>query len=268
MRVDTLPPMRGPLAVYGGPVSNAHAMAAALRTFDEHDLEQAVCTGDLAAYCGDPYGTISMVRRAGHPVVAGNCERQIAAGAQDCGCGFEEGTVCDAMSGTWWAHVLGETTPDDAAWMAELPDMLILDHDGIRTAVLHGGATDIARFVWPSDADDVFHEEIAAIRAAAGPVDRVLAGHCGVPFERVVDGVSWVNAGSIGMPPHDGRAETRWALIDADGVRFKRLSYDHEGAACAMEAAGLVQGYQTALRTGYWPSEDVLPTALRRRTAS
>jgi len=31
----------------------------------------------------------------------------------------------------------------------------------------------------------------------------------------------------------------------------------------AMRRAGLVQGYDTALSTGYWPSEDVLPADLR-----
>jgi len=32
-----------------------------------------------------------------------------------------------------------------------------------------------------------------------------------------------------------------------------------------MEKAGLIQGYQEALRRGHWPSEDVLPVSLRRQ---
>ena len=32
----------------------------------------------------------------------------------------------------------------------------------------------------------------------------------------------------------------------------------------AMRSAGLTQGYDTALQTGNWPSEDVLPKELRR----
>jgi len=35
-------------------------------------------------------------------------------------------------------------------------------------------------------------------------------------------------------------------------------------AAEAMIAAGLTQGYETALLTGYWPSEDILPLELRK----
>ena len=42
------------------------------------------------------------------------------------------------------------------------------------------------------------------------------------------------------------------------------LSYDHQTAQNAMINAGLDQGYHTALETGYWPSEGVLPMDLRR----
>ena len=47
-------------------------------------------------------------------------------------------------------------------------------------------------------------------------------------------------------------------------MTFERLSYDVEAAVAAMKAAGLVQGYEIALETGVWPSEDVLPDALKR----
>lgn len=32
------------------------------------------------------------------PLIAGSCEENLAAGALDCGCGFEEGTACDLLS--------------------------------------------------------------------------------------------------------------------------------------------------------------------------
>jgi hypothetical protein len=34
-----------------------------------------------------------------------------------------------------------------------------------------------------------------------------------------------------------------------------------------MVHAGLTQGYQTGLTTGWWPSEDVLPLVLRRASS-
>ena len=37
-----------------------------------------------------------------------------------------------------------------------------------------------------------------------------------------------------------------------------------QGAAAAMRAVGLTQGYERALASGWWPSEEVLPADLRR----
>ncbi|MGR3540985.1 MAG: hypothetical protein ACU0BS_06105 [Hasllibacter sp.] len=56
----------------------------------------------------------------------------------------------------------------------------------------------------------------------------------------------------------------RYAAIRPEGVVIHRLAYDHAAAAREMRAAGLVQGYERTLETGIWPSEDVLPAAMRR----
>ena len=261
MRVLDLGEVRGEWIAFGGCVSNRQATEAMLAALGDRF---AVCTGDLAAYCADPAGTVALIRDWGGPVVAGNCERNLAAGAMDCGCGFEDGTACDAMSGAWWARCDREVGADDRAWMADRPDVAVLDHEGVRTAVVHGGATDVARFLWPVSPASAFAEEVSALEAVLGRVDRVVAGHCGIPFARRVAGVEWVNAGSIGMPPHDGRPMGRYAAIRPEGAVIHRLSYDHDAAAAEMRAAGLVQGYDQTLSTGLWPSEDVLPAALRR----
>lgn len=65
------------------------------------------------------------------------------------------------------------------------------------------------------------------------------------------------------MPEHDGRQET-WFAVLRDGVpEVRALAYDAGAAHAAMQAAGLTQGYDQALLSGYWPSEDVLPQDLR-----
>ncbi len=98
-------------------------------------------------------------------------------------------------------------------------------------------------------------------------MDGVIAGHSGLPFIRDVAGVRWINAGVIGMPPHDGAPATRYAWLAAGEVHLHRLDYDHGGAQAAMRRAGLCQGYDAALVSGYWPSEDVLPAELRAASA-
>ena len=148
--------------------------------------------------------------------------------------------------------------------MADLRDVITLTHQGQRLAIIHGGLSDISRFLWPDSPEDEFSAEIALIRDQIGGVDKVIAGHCGVAFHRRIGNVDWINAGAIGLPPHDGRSETRYAVLNDLGVTFHRLTYDAAAAQSAMIAAGLTQGYEAALLSGIWPSEDVLPASLRR----
>ncbi|QFT93175.1 Calcineurin-like phosphoesterase superfamily domain protein [Roseovarius sp. THAF9] len=255
-----------PLAVFGGPYSNRHATQALLARTARLGISprDTICTGDLVAYCGAPAQTVALIRSAGLPVVAGNCEKQLAAYQMDCGCGFEDGSTCDLLSAGWYAHADAAIGADDRAWMDGLPDMIRFTHHGLRCAVIHGGLSDISRFLWSSSPAPAFASEIALIEAQGGPVDIVFAGHSGIAFRRRIGQVLWVNAGVIGMPPNDGTPRTEYALLRDGAVSLHKLDYDCAAARADMQAAGLIQGYDAALATGYWPSEDVLPAALRR----
>ncbi len=124
--------------------------------------------------------------------------------------------------------------------------------------------TAINRFLWPTSPEAAFAEEVAAFEELAGPLDAILAGHCGLPFRRTVAGRLWFNTGALGMPPNDGDPRTSFGVIAADGPRIERLAYDHRAAAGAMRMAGLDQGYDVAVVGGWWPSQESLPPDLRR----
>ena len=271
MQIHDLGELRGPVLAFGGPYSNLAATRALRRRAARMGLPagNVLCTGDVVAYCAEAAETASEIRDWGVKVVAGNCEKQLAAGALDCGCGFEDGTACDLLSAGWYAHANAACDVDARVWMGTCPDIAVFTHGGRRVAVIHGGATDIARFIWPVSPESVFAEEISALRAEVGPVDMIIAGHSGIPFQRQVGEVLWLNAGVIGMPPHDGGIATRFALLpEAGAPRIEVLDYDPAPTVQAMQAAGLVQGYHAALTSGWWPSEDVLPPELRRRDQS
>lgn len=265
MRHKHIGVLDGTVLVFGGPYSNAHATAAVLGCAADFGIapSHVICTGDVVAYCGAPGQTIAAIRAADCTVVAGNCEVQLAANALDCGCGFEDGSTCDVLSAGWFAYATAHVRDADRDWMRALPDIATFDHCGARYAVVHGGVTDVARFIWASSDAQVFEEEWDAIERFVGPVDHVIAGHCGVPFIKTTPRGRWMNAGVVGMPPHDGAPQTRYAILEQDAFVIRNLSYDVEGAVSDMETAGLTQGYHRALRTGHWPSQDVLPQELR-----
>ncbi len=257
----------GPTLVFGGPYSNLHATRAMLAEAARRDIpsQRVVCTGDVVAYGAHAAACCDLVIESGIAVIAGNCEENLAASALDCGCGFEEGTACDLLSRAWYAHADREVTAAHRAWMAALPRRMTLDlPDGRSLAVLHGGVSDISRFIFASTPEAALAEELAATGC-----DGVVAGHCGIPFARRLGDGAWINAGAIGMPADDGTPRAWFAVLTprASGVRVEilPLDYDHAAAAAAMRAARLAEGYAAALDSGIWPSCDVLPPEERAR---
>ncbi len=256
----------GPVLAFGGPYSNLRATDAVLAEAARLGIppRRVVCTGDVVAYGAEAAATCDLVMRSGIAVLAGNCEERLGADADDCGCGFAPGTACDLLSRAWFAHARREVTPGQCAWMAALPRRLAVAlPDGRRLAVLHGGAEETSRFLFGSDPDAVLGAELSRTG-----LDGVLAGHCGLPFARLLPGGGlWLNAGAVGMPANDGTPRGWYALLtpgaDAVQAELRPLRYDHAGAAAAIRAAGLPESYAAALENGRWPSPDVLPATER-----
>ncbi len=261
LRVSDFGHFDEPIVLFGGPYSNLAALQALAKLVGDRP---AICTGDVVAYGAEPTETVALMRDLAIPCIAGNCERQVAEGALDCGCGFEDGTACDLLSKGWYEYLSRACDAETVAWLDAQPELATFTQNGRRFAVIHGGATAINRFIWPDSPEEMFVEEINALEERLGPIDGVVAGHAGLAFHRRIGTHRWINAGVIGLPPHDGRPETRYTVLTDGDVVIERLSYDHAHARAAMEAAGLVQGYDKTMTTGLWPSEDVLPVSLRR----
>ncbi len=257
MQIKDLGEISGPVLLFGGVYGNLQALLAVLKVANELSAV-LVCTGDIVAYCADGEACCEVFRAQNIATIAGNCERNLAAGAADCGCGFEEGTACDRLSAAWFAHAQKTISPASLDWMKHLPDRIIFTQSGQRYGVLHGGADDIAQFNWPNGADIV--PQIARAEKQLGPLGTVVSGHSGLGFRQG----RWLNTGAIGMPPNGGQPETCYAVLHQGAVRFARLSYNYSAAKAAMQAVGLVQGYEQTLASGWWPSQDVLPTRLRQ----
>jgi predicted phosphodiesterase len=250
----------GPSLIFGGPYGNLQATSAVLAEARRIGIppERIVCTGDLAAYCGDPAATIDLVRGAGIHVVMGNCDEQLAQRAGNCGCGFPSGSTCERLSAAWFAFADRQVGADAREWLATLPLRIDLQIGGKRLAVIHGSVSRMNHFIFASTSAQIKQRELELASS-----DGVICGHCGLPFSQIVDGRLWHNAGVIGMPGNDGTPLV-WFSVLTPGpggihVEHRALSYDHRAAAAAMERAGLPADYRDALSSGIWPSCDILP---------
>lgn len=270
MRIQDLGVMTGEILLFGGIYSNLPALDALLSIAQGCGIapRNMICTGDVVAYCADAEASVNRMRALGCPVLSGNCEVQLAQGADDCGCGFEDGSTCSALSARWYAHAQNQVSLESKVWMGGLPDRIVFAHEGKRYAVVHGGASDIATFVWPVTSDKEIQREIDLLQTQVGNVDVVIAGHTGIAMDRQVSGVRWINSGAVGMPPNDGDTRGAFAILSGNTVQFERFSYDSETARQTMIAAGLTQGYHETLVSGFWPSEETLPLEMRRQSSA
>ncbi len=253
-------PMNGAVLIFGGPYGNVEATRAVLEAARRLDIpaERIVCTGDLVAYCAYPVATIDLVLASGIHVVMGNCDEQLGQSADNCGCGFPEGSACERLSAAWYAYADAHVTQQQRTWLASLPRRLDIEIGGQRLAVVHGAVNEISRFIFASTPALAKKRELDLAAC-----DGIVAGHCGLPFTEVVDGRLWHNAGVIGMPAHDGTPRVWYSVLKpVDGgieISHHALDYDHASAAAAMRKARLPAEYERALASGVWPSCDVLP---------
>jgi diadenosine tetraphosphatase ApaH/serine/threonine PP2A family protein phosphatase len=87
--------------------------------------------------------------------------------------------------------------------------------------------------------------------AAGADADVILCGHTHRPYDKTVAATRFINVGSAGKPK-DRDPRACWALIetspDAVRVEFRRVAYDVEGAAQAVEASELPPDFADQLR--------------------
>ena len=263
--VQPLGELRGPVLIFGGCYSNLQATQALRQQAERLGIApaQVICNGDLVAYCGDPQATVDLIRDWGISVVQGNCEQSLAENADDCGCGFDQGSACSLLSVAWYRYACQHVDANSRAWMAELPASLSFQLSGRTFLLVHGGLSSNNRFIFESSPVTEFEFELTQTDA-----DVVIGGHSGLPFGRQLGSRYWLNSGVIGMPANDATTDG-WYLVlqpSAEGVecRWYRLNYAADQASRQMRAAGLPGAYADALQSGLWPSMDVLPK--RERT--
>jgi predicted phosphodiesterase len=254
------------MLVFGGPYGNRQALDALFAEAKSLGIPAGnmLCTGDLAAYAADPQYVVDRMREAAIPVVMGNVEESLGTFAADCGCGFAKGSDCDTLSAEWFRFAAAAVDDESKAWMRTLPRRIGFVAGGKRCVAIHGGVDRINQFLFPTTDG----RELSG-QCADADADMMIGGHSGLPFTREIANGIWHNPGVIGLPANDGTPRVWYGLIRPASagltLEHRALSYDHTAAAAGIRSSGLPPEYATALETGIWPSDDIMPEADRRR---
>ncbi|HYW10874.1 MAG TPA: metallophosphoesterase family protein [Longimicrobium sp.] len=241
-------------------ISDIHANLPALRAVLAHvagqrEIAATYHLGDLVGYAPWPDETVALLREAGITGIAGNYDSTVATDYKHCGCKYEDPRQEELshLSYAWTrAHVSAETKQ----FLGSLPFRLDVrprggHTPGPRVILVHGTPT-LNTLYWTRDRDDAFCLKMAE-QAGARPGDAICFGHTHVPWHREVEGIHFVNTGSVGRPK-DGDWRAGYVVLDAGGdvpgVEFVRVEYPVHETADAIRRSDLPDDFAEYLLTG------------------
>jgi putative phosphoesterase len=193
---------------------NLPALEAVLAALEEEDVDVILVGGDVAS--GPmPAETLDLLRSAGARFVRGNADRVLDFVG-------EAGRELFRESRLWVADRLGEAR---LRFLAELPLDQVLDVDVLGPVrFCHGSPGSDELTITRLTPDERLRELLDGVAERV-----VVCGHTHVQFDRSVDGIRVVNAGSVGFP-YEERPGAYWLLAGPD-VSLRRTAYDVEDAA-------------------------------------
>ena len=209
--------------------------------------------GDLVGYAPWPNETVDLLRQLGIPGVAGNYDSTVATDHKHCGCNYEDARQEELshLSYEWTRRHVSDATKQ---FLGGLPFRIDLKPLGGHVAgptvtLLHGNQVLNTVYVYEERPDSFLDKLGGAVGARAG--DIICFGHTHKPWHRVVNGVHFVNTGSVGRPK-DGDWRAGYVLLEVTAtepcVEFVRVDYDVERSAQAIVESDLPNELAAYLR--------------------
>ena len=236
--------------------ANLHALDAVLTDIDQRgDIDAVYHLGDLVGYSAYPNEVVDRLRERAIAGIAGNYDSTVGTDYKHCGCKVENPQQ-EALAHISYEFTKRAVTASTTTFLATLPFSLDLrplgGHvKGPRLVLVHGTPT-LNTVYWTQDRSDEFCSTMAK-NALLSPGDMIAFGHTHKPWHREVEGIHFVNTGSVGRPK-DGDPRAGYVLVDfaANGpqIAFVRVTYDIAAAIAGVQDAGLPEEFAEFLRAG------------------
>ena len=236
--------------------ANLPALEAVLGDIRTRELETTWHVGDLVGYAPWPNEVVALLADQGISGVSGNYDSTVGTDYKHCGCRYEDPRQ-ETLSHLSFQWTREAATPETKRILSALPFRLDLHPLGGHAAgpaiVLVHGTPTLNTVYWTEDRSDDFCLKMAA-QAGMKSGDLIAFGHTHLPWHRVVDGLHFVNTGSVGRPKDgDPRAGYSIVSIGDDGsieVEHVRVAYDVAKAAEAIRASTLPSEFARYLESG------------------
>jgi putative phosphoesterase len=229
--------------------ANSAATEAVLTAIDAERPDALYCLGDLVGYGARPNETIALIRERAVPTIMGNYDDGVGFDRDDCGCAYKDRDEdARGQQSLFWTRAV--TTAENKAYLRALLPESRFEAGGTRFRLVHGSPRRMNEYLF----EDRDPRSLARI-AQGADTDVLVFGHTHQPWVRPIEGVLFVNAGSVGKPK-DGDPRAAWALITVEAgkpvqVDIRRVPYDIATMAEAIRAAdGLPDQFATDIETG------------------
>ena len=235
--------------------SDIHGNLPAMQALRDH-IEQAgsdavYCLGDLGGYAAQPNEVQALILEMGCPTILGNYDEGVGFNLADCGCHYIKPFDIE-MSNISFLWTREHTSDTNKAWLRDLPREIRLEVEGRKVLLCHGSPRSNTEYLFENRSDGYLRQFTSGGKSDAY-ADLIAFGHTHVPYHRKVDGVDFVNTGSVGRPKDgDPRAGYCVVTLAGDGIRVEqvRLPYEVKLACNRLVDAGLPTYFADYLRTG------------------
>jgi putative phosphoesterase len=199
---------------------NVPALEAVLADAASADL--IVAGGDFVGG-EDPGETIELLRSLGDRVmfIRGNAERELVEPSPPRPGGPPPGTI---------EELRRKLTDEQIAFAFGIPQQQVVEVEGLgRVLFCHATPRSDEEIITPLTPPARLREVLRGVAA-----DVVVAGHTHIQDEREIDGIRFVNPGSVGMP-YEEQPGAYWALV-GPGIELRRTEYAEAEAPLATRA--------------------------------
>jgi predicted phosphodiesterase len=245
--------------------SNLPALEAVLEDIgSQGDVDAIYQLGDLVGYAPWPNETVALLRERRIVGISGNYDSTVATDYKHCGCKAESPRA-EELSHESYGWTRAHVSPETKRALGELPFRMDLRPRGghisrPQITLVHGAPT-LNTLYWTEDRPDSFCLKMAR-SAGLREGDMIAFGHTHKPWYREVEGIHFLNTGSVGKPK-DGDWRAGYVLVEADeeirSVEFVRVEYDLERAVTGIRESELPNEFAQQLRAGGTPKPVEVP---------
>ncbi len=255
------------IALFSDIHANLPALEAVLQDIENQNIDFIYCLGDLVGYATWPNEVIREIQKRKIPTLAGNYDQGVGFASDDCGCAYK--SEADQDRGTQSINYTNSiVTPRERAYLRMLPSHIAIkyqyNNELFNILLVHGSPRKINEYLTEDRPDN------SLIRLMEEYQTQILAfGHTHKPYHKKlqvernneIKFYHAINIGSVGKPKDgDHRAcyvvltmDKDATLLQPEGIQveFRRVDYDVEKTARAIEESPLPNEFADMLRKAY-----------------